>query len=225
MLATINSGESRISRRGDIHPRRGRWRLDEDGCTPLTYAAEKGHYETVQMLINSGADVNSRRSNKTALSDAAKEGQENCVVILIEAGADVNVKLPYDTVLLKATRSRNLKCIEALIKAGADVNEVGTNVNVHIGDLNNFVTPLVEAARFGFEDGVNLLLRAGANVNRGKDKNRSAVIYPLQSAVDRHWSLEMLSCFSLLKQVETNPSLSLTDALNERFKIPQGAAS
>lgn len=46
--------------------------LDEDGATPLMYAAMGGHYTIVQLLIQHGADVDKhdKASGWTALMQA-----------------------------------------------------------------------------------------------------------------------------------------------------------
>ena len=50
--------------------------LDEDGATPLMYAAIGGHLSVVQLLIARGADINKqdRASGWTALMQATYHG-------------------------------------------------------------------------------------------------------------------------------------------------------
>ena len=61
------------------------------GCTPLFYAAIRGHIDVIECLIRKGADVNLTKFQTTALSVAAANGQYGSVKCLIEAGADGNV--------------------------------------------------------------------------------------------------------------------------------------
>ena len=57
----------------------------------LILAASRGHRSSVRLLIEAGADVNTRRRDGyTALMCAAENGHDDCVEVLIRAGADVN---------------------------------------------------------------------------------------------------------------------------------------
>ena len=57
----------------------------------LILAASRGHRSSVRLLIQAGADVNTRRRDGyTALMCAAENGHDDCVELLIRAGADVN---------------------------------------------------------------------------------------------------------------------------------------
>ena len=73
--------------------RRGVQDLDY-GRTPLSWAAEKGHEAVVKLLLEKGADVESkdRHYGQTPLSWAARSGHEAVVKLLLEKGADVESK-------------------------------------------------------------------------------------------------------------------------------------
>lgn len=63
------------------------------GVTPLCWAAFGGHAEIIELLIESGADVNAKnRDAGTALHGAAFLGQAEVVALLIQKGADTNAK-------------------------------------------------------------------------------------------------------------------------------------
>lgn len=63
--------------------------VDLSGMTPLHWAADRGHVEAVQLLINAGASTKSKDSEgQTALHYAASCGHGKVVNILLEAGSD-----------------------------------------------------------------------------------------------------------------------------------------
>ncbi len=58
---------------------------DSDGRTALVHAALGGHLEVVQVLIDSGADLNARtNSGRTALYFAEKYGYADVVNVIAE---------------------------------------------------------------------------------------------------------------------------------------------
>ena len=81
---------SLISEGLNINARDRQW-----GETPLHYAAESGHLDIMQVLLEAGADVNARTDHGgTALMSAALQGQAETVKILLDNGAGVNAKVP-----------------------------------------------------------------------------------------------------------------------------------
>uniref|UniRef100_A0A1X7SJT1 Uncharacterized protein n=1 Tax=Amphimedon queenslandica TaxID=400682 RepID=A0A1X7SJT1_AMPQE len=53
--------------------------------TALIAAAEEGHYDIVQLLLNNGANQSTRNnSGETALAVAARKGYDNIVQLLSE---------------------------------------------------------------------------------------------------------------------------------------------
>ena len=66
---------------------------DDDGWTPLFYAADEGHKEIAELFIAAGADVNAKTGRGfTPLYMAASGGHKEIVELLIAEGADVNAK-------------------------------------------------------------------------------------------------------------------------------------
>ena len=66
---------------------------DEDGRTPLHFAAWFGHKEIAELLIAAGADVNAKNEDGgTPLYFAVWKGHKEIAELLIAEGVDVNVK-------------------------------------------------------------------------------------------------------------------------------------
>ena len=129
--------------------------------TPLWYAASTGNKDTVSLLLQSGAAINSKDDcGQTALWPAASWGHNDVVKMLLESGADIdNKNKSGHTALWQAAATGLETTVELLLKEGAFV------------DAKNVLdeTPLWQAARSGFTSIVKLLLTAGATVNT-KDK-------------------------------------------------------
>lgn len=97
-----------------------------DGFTPLGLAIFFGHPETVNELLDAGADVNlaSKESMKVSpLASASAAGQMEIARVLIRYGADVNARAAGDfTPLHESAASGRIEFAKLLLKHGADVN-------------------------------------------------------------------------------------------------------
>ncbi|CAH2293429.1 DNA-binding RFXANK isoform X1 [Pelobates cultripes] len=98
-------------------------RQDERGFTPLMWAAAFGEIETIQHLLDMGADPHIlAKERESALSLASTGGYSDIVTLLLKKEVDINI---YDwnggTPLLYAVRGNHVKCVEVLIEHGADI--------------------------------------------------------------------------------------------------------
>lgn len=163
--------------------------------TLLKAAAEYGHTQLVQLLLDAGADP--KIQNSSIICTAAKNGYTNIVKLLIEHGANFttdNDSSVIKTPLLHAIENGHYKTVQVLIDNGVNVNT----------KFNAGPTPLDLALRIGNKKIINALLAANAQMT---DK---LVI----QAIDRN-------DVAFLKRVlKANPSINLNSTLNPNR--PQG---
>lgn len=138
--------------------------------TPVHAAAEHGHSEVLEYLLQSGGDVDVHRKGKDAtrpLHLAARNGHWDCVWVLVRAGANIDaVDRNGVSPLILAAREKCWDCVRLLVGAGADVNAKGKKGAraIHI------------AARAGHATTVRLLLEHGARVNATDDDGRTPLV-------------------------------------------------
>ncbi|UXI18006.1 hypothetical protein NH340_JMT03949 [Sarcoptes scabiei] len=119
------------------------------GSSPLHYAAQYGHPETIEVLLKSGIAKDSRnKMDRTALHVATTEGHIECVRFLLLGGCDVDAKdMIRMTPLHWAIQRGHTQIIELLLEHGADVKV-----------MSKFdETPIDVAYRCGRENYVPLL--------------------------------------------------------------------
>ena len=146
------------------------------GFTALHYAAEFGHRDIADLLIENGlsVDVPSRRA-ETPIFYAVRGRHPLMVELLIDHGADVNaVNAISETILHHAVQSRDLKVIQLLIAKGVDVN-AGTTAGSYPGQ-----TALHFAALTGQVKAAELLLINDAEI----DATDQLGYTPLRRAID-----------------------------------------
>ena len=184
---------------------------------PIVRAVAVGSTECLEMLLNSGADVNISYSsicgNTTPILKSVECGILKCLPLLLEAGADVNLPAGGRSPIHEATIKGNIECLNILIKAGADVNlkgkgktliheatikgnikcldklvEAGADVNSR--DIRG-TTPVLTAVYLGKTKIVEQLVRLGADVNIPNKYGST----PLRAAV-ADWYFNFRRCMS-----------------------------
>jgi ankyrin repeat protein len=176
-------------------PDRGRRAPTPGGMTPLLYASRDGRMETVRMLLDAGADINSRDANEiTPLITAITNNHPDIARYLIERGADIkavdwygrtplwaavetrNMDLDNGTFVNSIDRAPFLKLIEVLLERGADPNARTKEVPPVRPDFLRITaslswvdftgqTPFITAALAGDVTVMKLLLKHGADPN------------------------------------------------------------
>jgi|GEM_PF-2365874 len=129
------------------------------GVTALITASVRGHLDTVQVLLEHGADVNAQdNTGSTALILAACYGHADIVRALLDHGADPNVhKEGSTTALMYACSYCSVDMVRMLLDKGADVNAKGS-----MGEFGGMQTALSIAKGFGYSEIVEILKEKGA---------------------------------------------------------------
>eukprot|EP00439_Symbiodinium_sp_Y106_P049800 s652_g6.t1 len=133
------------------------------GDSPLVAAAQKGHIDVVQVLVEFGAATNEarRQDGVTPLFAAAQRGFAEVVRFLLDAGAALE-RPRHDsgaTPLYIAAQKGYQEVVKVLAEYGADTDTVA---------LNHGATPLYVAAQNGHESVARMLLEVGAKRDTGR---------------------------------------------------------
>lgn len=163
-----------------------------DGETPLMVVARSSNVEAARLLLEHGADVSARETwrGQTAVVWAAAQKQPEMLELLLDHGADPNARSVVNewsrqvsaepremyrphgglTALMYASREGCAQCAAMLLEAGADPD---------LADPRN-VTPLIMAINNFHFDVADVLVKAGASINKFDRWGRT----PLYAAVD-----------------------------------------
>ena len=136
--------------------------VTKHGCTALSIAAEMGHAEVVETLLQSRAEVDSLTSSgMTPLMLAAKNGHGDVCTVLLQSGASVELMDSVDsfTALIHASLFGHASAVTAILASPA-----GKKVINHAKPSDGF-TALLQAALQGQVEVVQLLLRNRAHVD------------------------------------------------------------
>jgi uncharacterized protein len=140
---------------------------DIDGVTALVRASQIGHLQTVQLLLQHGADVNAVSFDGcSSLMTAAQTGNIALVQLLLEQGANLRATDSHDqNALTSAVRGGHVPMMQLLVQRGLSVHAVD----------NEGHALLAVAAAFQRKAAVAWLLRQGVAVNTGDNNNTIAL--------------------------------------------------
>ncbi|KLP12329.1 ankyrin 1 [Fusarium fujikuroi] len=182
---------------------------DKKGRNSLWYTGGRGHHVVFQALVKARANTEVLTANvrelRPALIPISGAPYPKCLKSVLDAGVDINSKLREvhsfhalgiaarsghveicrmllehgtckefddDSALIHAARADNVEIVNMLLKEGH-------KVDIQLDDSPYHGTPLVAAARAGYQDIVTALLENGADVNYAAPNE----ITPLMSAV------------------------------------------
>ncbi|GFO12302.1 ankyrin-3 [Plakobranchus ocellatus] len=154
----------------------------------LSQAVQHGRVETVQVLINHGADVNARHDGgKVALVLAFEHltisGLFDMVKILVESGANVNRSPPDMSPLVYAV-VKGSEIVRYLLEKGADVNEVGNEIgDTPLMVLVQSMSIRLERKVFDHSNSFKLLLDFGADPNKTNSNRNTALHFAVAEQI------------------------------------------
>ncbi|XP_043083645.1 ankyrin repeat and SOCS box protein 15-like isoform X2 [Puntigrus tetrazona] len=141
--------------------------LIESGQSPVHSAADGGHVHCLQLLIDSGFDVNSLLDQtisdnysdmrRSALYFAVSNGDVTCTEMLLNAGAKPDLDPLH--CLLVAVRSGRYEIVRILLSSRADVN-------CYFTEVNDTVFPTALQYCLKDEEMMRLLLNNGYDVGK-----------------------------------------------------------
>ncbi|EFE31317.1 uncharacterized protein ARB_01712 [Trichophyton benhamiae CBS 112371] len=141
--------------------------------TALQVACFGGEMPIVELLVESGADVNLEGGEYgSAVNAAIANGDNQIISYLIEKGAKLDTRNKEGrTTIHHTAKNGNIKLLERLISNDADIA---------IAD-NEGVTPLHLAASSGNLGTVKFLLEKGANIEAATSTGRTPLCYACQA--------------------------------------------
>tara|TARA_Y100001935_G_scaffold255583_1_gene269703 strand:+ start:374 stop:4264 length:3891 start_codon:yes stop_codon:yes gene_type:complete len=148
------------------------YKRDDKKIGLLGDACYFGRNDLVELLIQSGADVNSNRiQNEPVLHLVAHQGYRRLCKILIDNGADVNAKNSKGlTALMISAEKGDKEVCKILIKNKAGINIEG----------NRRLTALMLAAEKGHNEVCKFLIDNGAKINSEDSKGLTALMLAAQ---------------------------------------------
>jgi len=154
---------------------------NEDKSTLLHIAAQNGHKDIAELLINKDVDVNAKNKySDTPLHNAARKGHKNVVELLINKGASVNAKGNYGWSPLHYATGLSFYFMADLFRASGIDSALSLIRNSSFG----ITTVLkIDTTTIGHNNIVELLLENGADVNAMAHGGAD-----LQDYTPLHWS-------------------------------------
>jgi len=137
--------------------------IDSSGRPLLIWAILRSGRDTVQLLIDHGADVNVRWST-SPLVYAIQYAKDDVILLLLRRGA-----IPTPSALIAAVRRKNEYIVRQIVSGGVDVNAL-------VGSID----PLLAAIGAGDMDIITFLVEKGADVNSRYGNGMTALMIATQ---------------------------------------------
>jgi ankyrin repeat protein len=168
----------------------------------LLEAAFNNDAVAVSDALDKGADINAQNDLKmSALNWAAFHGNVTLVTFLVNKGADINH--PNDvrrTPLIEAVYKQRVTTVQTLLSLGADPDIRGNDDGTALRDAVNAPSQNAEGIPI-----LNMLLKAGANLNIGDASGRTALM--------RAASFKNGRMIEMLLKAGADPNLKDSDGL------------
>lgn len=140
---------------------------DDEWSTPLLAAATRGHLEMVRLLVQSGADLETKsKSGKTSLCWAVAMRQLETVKCCLDLGANLGATQDDAGLGLfhRCVLDDDVPLLKILLECCQRLGEKGRGW-IHMVDRRNR-TPLYLAAEMGKTEIAELFIKAGADIDR-----------------------------------------------------------
>ena len=173
-----------------------------EGATPMFLAAQNGSAAMIDKLLKAGTDVNQPvlSHGETALMMTSRTGSAEAVKLLLGRGADANAKeaLRGTTATMWAAEQGHSAILELLAAHGADLKAQSAVITGPkklglgfapasqqgvrpLADPKGALTALMFAAREGTLECVEVLVKAGSDVNQVSADGSSALVVAVQN--------------------------------------------
>lgn len=191
---------------------------NSDGETPLHLAAKRGTSSTIQILLQSGADINVTEKGRVPLDLAVESGDADKVRTLLKSGANPKphqggdagyaAALAGDSEMLKGLLARGAAqqkmeagrlLLASLVGYQDNYNPSGRlecirelmkgPIDVNVRDSTR-MTPLIWAAAADMPDALELILKSGGDVSAKDDTGRDALSWAAATGARR--AIQML---------------------------------
>jgi hypothetical protein len=196
--------------------------VQKTGEAALSYASWSGQAETVELLIRSGADVNTRNNgNSTPLFHAAGDRHTDVVKLLIVNGAEVNA--------INDKGETPLDSAESAKAWGPGKKETIALLRKHGGKTGSELKPsysIFEAAKKNQIDTVKQQLGSGVNVNSKDNDGFTALhwaVYRSHTLMTTEW--QKFGRDSELKSTKPNFNAETTLKNGNRLRKQQVVGS
>jgi len=178
--------------------------MDDEGNTPLHWAAVGGHVDICKMLLDHGADEEVKsRDGFTPMHSVAQEDHKDVLKLLLDRGAKVDVPNGEDnnnTTLHYAACWGAVQCCKLLLASGAAVDAKALDRS----------TPLSFASEKGHTAIARMLIEAGATLEGKNDPEEKGGATPLLLAA-HNGQIEVVK---LLLEKKANILEKTIDGLN-----------